>query len=793
MTVSSAARVLVFVVLSLGAAPALGASGVELRLEALSRSTAAVEYRLAALEREYSHRRGLIGAHAADVRFENAVFDYLVGDYNKAATQFYTLVASEALVDKAVAQDAEWYLAECLMEDRNRVTAVEAYQRVIDQGASHPFFFDAVRRQLEAFGYLNDPEGFFRVYNRYIVTSVVPTTDEVRYSMGKSFYHQGDWARSKSLFAEVEKGSDMYTRARYFMGAILVAEGQLEGAVPQFEAVTQYMPPIKADGYHGVGGIQEFAAKRAVQGHVVELARLALGRIYYELGDFQRSQEHYRSVATESDQFADQLYELVWVYLRQDLWLDAINQIEIFLIAYPEHQYAFQLQLLLGHLHMRREAYERALTSYEKVVQVYGPIQAHLKSIQSSPTRPDDFFGALVDAAQVDEVDPEIPAFAVSLLAEDKHVERAVVIRRELNRQEDDMETARGLIDQIAPVLQQGTQGIGTFRAGRNQVGGVRNDSLKLRIDLVDAELALHEDVDREANRVRVNTLRRELDVLMGRVVQVRSQENDQTERRGSFAGQVDAVQGLASKSRQLAAQQVAHLDALKRRLSENASQLSAAEVTEIKATIADIEGRLKGDIVGLDDAASAGTKRRVMATVGGGEPAAIAAQRSLIGQDLTALKEKMSALRPALPSAGDDFSQLDSHWATALRVERRALSVMDKLERAEETELRQMKAQLSEHMNAMVGLNTDYSLTSETAARVSSEVTRAGIGRVEDEFSETVMGADRGIVDVYWTRKASVSDEIERLGEERGLRSRELDDRFSTIRQRMGQSEEGG
>ena len=49
-------------------------------------------------------------------------------------------------------------------------------------------------------------------------------------------------------------------------------------------------------------------------------------------------------------------------------------------------------------------------------------------------------------------------------------------------------------------------------------------------------------------------------------------------------------------------------------------------------------------------------------------------------------------------------------------------------------------------------------------------------------------MGADRGIVDVYWTRKAQVSDEIERLGEERGLRSRELDDRFQTIRQRMGQ-----
>ena len=74
------------------------ASGVGLRLESVDRGVAVVESRLASLEREYSHRRGLIGAHAADVRFENAVYDFLVGDYGKACTSFYTLVESEALV-----------------------------------------------------------------------------------------------------------------------------------------------------------------------------------------------------------------------------------------------------------------------------------------------------------------------------------------------------------------------------------------------------------------------------------------------------------------------------------------------------------------------------------------------------------------------------------------------------------------------------------------------------------------------------------------------------------------------
>jgi hypothetical protein len=175
------------------------------------------------------------------------------------------------------------------------------------------------------------------------------------------------------------------------------------------------------------------------------------------------------------------------------------------------------------------------------------------------------------------------------------------------------------------------------------------------------------------------------------------------------------------------------------------------------------------------------------------GDTASTEAQRGLVGDDLAALKADVQGLRPQLRVDGASFSRLDDHWTRAVRVERRALSVMGKLERAEQTELRLMRRQLSEHMDAMIGLTSEHSSTSGTAAVLSSEVTRAGIGRVEDEFNETVMGADRGIVDVYWTRKATVSDEIERLGEERGLRSRELDERFQTIRQRMGQIEGGG
>ena len=127
---------------------AAAASAVGLRMEAVSRSADMIERKLASLEREYGHRRGLIGAEAAESRFEDAVFAFLVEDYERAATVFYTLVEAEALVQPDLAKDAEWYLAECLIEDGNMGTAVEAYQRIIDQGSGHPFFNDIVKERM---------------------------------------------------------------------------------------------------------------------------------------------------------------------------------------------------------------------------------------------------------------------------------------------------------------------------------------------------------------------------------------------------------------------------------------------------------------------------------------------------------------------------------------------------------------------------------------------------------------------------------------------------------------------
>ena len=114
------------------------------RLDGIDYEVSRVEHRIDSLSRDYSQRRGLIGSEEALQRFEDAVYIYLIGEYERAATSFYTLVESEALTHTALAHDSQWYLAECLFELGNFNTALDVYDAVIDVGPTHPFFNDAV-------------------------------------------------------------------------------------------------------------------------------------------------------------------------------------------------------------------------------------------------------------------------------------------------------------------------------------------------------------------------------------------------------------------------------------------------------------------------------------------------------------------------------------------------------------------------------------------------------------------------------------------------------------------------
>jgi hypothetical protein len=128
----------------------------------------------------------------------------------------------------------------------------------------------------------------------------------------------------------------------------------------------------------------------------------------------------------------------------------------------------------------------------------------------------------------------------------------------------------------------------------------------------------------------------------------------------------------------------------------------------------------------------------------------------------------------------------VDELWLQASDLDARAVTTMQALESAETTELKLLRDKLEEHTARVATLDTELGDTQREALTLAEAVTRAGLGELDSRLLSTVMEADMGIVDVYWLRRTDVEQERLRLKTERAERIRELEDRFSLIREKL-------
>ena len=768
--VSSSAALLV---LLLGS-PAHAARSLDEQLDSLSGQLETVEARMDRLALDFTQRRGLIGAADARQRYEDAVYAYLIGEYESAAMAFFVLVESEALVTEALDLDSEWYLAECLFEMGNYATALDAYSHIIEGGTAHPFFTDAVRRELEVYGLIQDNDNFQDLYRKYILSGMVSPTGLIKYTVAKSFYRQGpsSYARAKGLFSELNPDNLYYSRARYFMGTILAAEGDLQAAMIEFEGAASVEPSS--------------AATREVQ----ELSWLALGRLSYELGDYLKATEYYQMLSSASDYYADQLYELVWTYIKQDNWAEALQAIEIFLIAFPDHRYTMQLQLIEGHLHMKELSFEKALVSYETVVDAYSPIQSRLSALEQQRDSAAQLFSRMSEGEAFDS-GVALPAFALEMLVNAPEVSRAVEMHQELTRQRADVTQTQELLTEVEAALANSGESIGTFSRGRADILQVQDRALLLRAELVGIELSYLLESAPERYRPELRTLQDRYLLLDGAIESVQGSQTVEINAYQTHLDQVQEVQSMAFQVQQVAVELLAEAEAVRRQLEHRV--LSSDDQSYVQELLGEVDSELAEASRRLERLQSDAVRRQGRQKVPQENGDAASTQRSLLARDYESLHRQLGTYwqRTAATDRDALFSSVTQIWTRMQAVEQLSARTRSRLDDVEGSELAQLRQRLLEERVAIRQIDRSLDVTTTDASALAAQVTQEEFGRLGETFADTIMRADVGIVDVYWLRKTQISDEAVRLRKERSERLEELDKRFNVIHQKLENQEQ--
>lgn len=648
-------------------APAARAAPIDDVLARLEEEVAELSLDADTVRVNFASRSGLIGASDARKRYEDSVFRFLMEEFDGSAVSFYILVQSNALTSADLARDSEWYLAESLFELGNYRTAEEAYRLIVEKGPEHPYFPDAVRRSMETFSLLGDTVGFDDYYNQYIVTNRVPATDLIHYTLAKSFYRRGESGRAKAEFEMVSSASPLYTRARYFLATMMLLEQNFTEAIAELQRVVD--TPAADD----------------EQKQVVELANIALARLYYETGDFARASEYYARIAPESPLYADELYESVWTYIKQEKWQDALKQVQVFLETFPQHRYAASMRILQGHLHMKLSAYGPAQAAYEAVVEAYNPVVQRLRDAERDPAALRRLLDQLIREEEQASI-AGLPGYATELLVDRPEVRRAVSAWSTLADQREELSASRTQLDQLQAAMATQGEVLGNYAAGRSEIAGVRGGSLALRDGLVEAEATY----------------------LRNRVASV---------------------------------QREAVLDLLRAR----------ADLAE----------------------ATAGSD-------GGGETRAQALAR------YAELRTRLRGLRGAVtdPTAPGVFQRIDALWTQVDALDQAADEAERVLGASEAREVAMVRQRLDAQADRVKELEADLVTTGANTEAAALRALDAGVGAVASAFENDVILADKGIVDVYWLRKTSTSDQMEVLNEEQQRLLRELDERFRVIRE---------
>jgi len=753
-------------------APAARAASVlQTRLDDISARVDHLEQQVDDLGLDYGQRRGLIGAYEARSRFEEAVYQYLVGDYEPAALTFFTLVDAQALTARPLHQDAEWYLAECLFELGNYATAGDAYQRVVDEGVDHPFFPDAVRRLLEVYGLLRDNDAFYDVYQRYIVTGKVKATDFVKYTVAKSLWRQGEVVRAKAMFEDVAADSSSYMRARYFLGAVLVKDGDYDGALAEFRRVTEATP---------TGDTSD--------GQVLELAWLAIGRLDYEKGDYPGATTAYQNIPKDSAYFADQLYELVWSYIKQERWNDALQYLDIFLLAYPNHREAVNLELTRAQILMKENRRQEALASYQAVVEDYTPVQAQLGRLKYNRTDPARYFRMLADPEAAESEGHDLPPYAVEILVDDEYMARAVDVYKSMDAQHSDLQANEALIEVVSDALRRADRNIGTFARGRAQLRGVSEDVVSMQAAVVGYEIDYLLAKGSSTDRAALEGLAGRFQVLQGRSAEVAEAAAIDTGRLQAWGDQVGAVQDLADRVQAASQDELNQAQAVQALVDENPKGLRAEQLAQVKdqlqGTITDLD-RSQQDLARL---ASVSTRSSLLAMANTASSDPRAAQRAMMSRDYQQLRDDVHRYRSGA-AAGDArqvFERLDQLWDRSSALDGKAQSIGRRVDTAEQSELSVLRTRLADETGRVADASAALQQVQAGSGDIANNIASDGFGRLQGEIGKTVENADVGIIDVYWLDKTEVSDEIERLGKERATRFQELDDRFRIVRQKL-------
>jgi tetratricopeptide (TPR) repeat protein len=620
-------------------------------------------------------------------------------------------------------------------------------------------------------------------YGRLMQSGAPDVAPEIPYLYGKSLFARGGLDRALAVFAGVPSSNPYFFQARFFLGAIEVRRARYA------DAIKHYLELYKVDPV-GYRGKNEADTKKVVAQNqrVLELTHLALGRIYYELGDLDRAAQAYQEVPRQSNLFPESLHELAWTWVKGKSYEKARRVLEILMLSRHDIQFIPEAQVLLGDLQLLMDRFDEATNTYLSVKSSYEPMRKQLLDLLARHEDPVRFFNLLL-SEKLDRLDPSnmLPPLAHRWVRAGPEMEKTLDLVRDLGMGREQVNESKKIIARLEAALGASDK-IEIFpllREGRAVALELTNKLLQARRVLSFLESLLAKDAlsPEEGSALEAaEAARQKGEESLAKVPRTRE---DYFQRRDEQQRKMAAMEGelhqLGVQVDGIKAQLVA---VAKYRQDTQASRVPdsepekrlLAQIEEEKAAMRALEGQLEG------------LKKRVnveRARTGVGDDALAADDRirQAYGELLMREEGVLAPARGRLAGEKRELAgRLEGIRERVVQGQAEVAAFRERLRGLVDAKSQEIQRQVAAEKEIVSGYDRELGGVEASSERVAGEVAYENFKKVQRKVYDLVVKADSGITEIAWQEKERRYRKVKQLVQDKKTELKNIEGEFQDV-----------
>jgi tetratricopeptide (TPR) repeat protein/archaellum component FlaC len=704
-------------------------------------------------------------ANAGDRRVLDAELLFNLKNYNEAATICLDVI--EKYPNSRAYDDAIVLLGESLYQDKNLQSARHYFAKAIEKNSGSRKEQSALQRLVEIALRTNDYDNVETYLSRLERIPSDRLEPSVPYVRGKYLYFRDKPEDALAIFNAMPPTNPYYLQSKYFVGTIQVKKNDLAGALMSFDAVLRVQPRNEAD--------------KDVQ----DLARLAIGRLYYERGQFDKAREAYASVPRQSKYFADAMYEATWNAIKGKDYVAAYRSLDIMLLQNPDSPQAPELRILRGNLHLRLANFFLASESFSQTREEFEPIYRQLQdNIAKSKTDPTYFEALLGKGLEKFDIAVFVPANAVRWVRSEPDVARMIALADDVGGLQKDISDSErtivrleravngegkvGIFPDLAAARGKSTEILNQLVDIRRRFGGQMRSLIGGSLSGPDRAALDQIGVERASLEEELKNLPLSADALSKREKTAKESLSDLDARASEFNVQIQAMDAELVAIEQYYIRSRAEQRIRPEDLKGPVSELRH-EVEQMRGSLE----RVRNDIT---------EAMREFGTAG----AAAASERNSTVRLAALMKREQDIIMRARGQLGGgaqrDLDVINGILGRVDGVQARLLEFDGRVDAVADRRLTTIKERIVAEKTELAAVGGKLGGVLNESQTVGGGLAQAMLGKVTDRFYDIVVQSDVGLVDVSWGLKDQKSTNLSKLINQQKLELKGVEDDFRSL-----------